>query len=589
LIKTNSIIGQVFRNSVVSIIAAVTAVMLGVVVDGIIIGRFLGPDSMAAYGLVTPFINLATVFSTILSLGVQVICAQRIGEGNIKGARQAFSVCMAATVVISLLLTAVTVIWRGDIASLLGANGKSAELLPYASDYLLGIAFSLPANIFLLEFNSLMRLDGDAGRVMVAVAVMTVLDIAGDFLNVLVIHGGMLGMGLATTVSYVVALVIVLMHFRRKDIVFRFSFKGMKLKDLRDILITGSPSAVGSGSSSLRNTVLNRIMVATALSGTAVGALGILNTIYNFTSCALIGIGVTTAMIAGMVLGEQDRTSARQLVKITVRAALILGSALGIILFVFAGQIASLFGGEDGAEMVGLAARGLRFYAVSLVLYGLNNAFVNYLQGMRRMAHSLILSFLQNFVYIVVPALALAGLLDTDAVWISFLIGECLTFLTIVLLAAVKKKGIPFRVQDYLFLKEPFGVPDDESMEVTVTDRSQIIPASEQVAEFCRSRNASAKQAMLLSLFVEELGNNVIDFGFTEGGNKSLDIRLVHRDDGWVLRLRDNCKAFDQTEWVRIHEDDDPSANIGIKIVCSTARDVEYVCTMNLNILTIRL
>lgn len=589
MIKTNSIIGQVFRNSVVSIIAAVTAVMLGVVVDGIIIGRFLGPDSMAAYGLVTPFINLATVFSTILSLGVQVICAQRIGEGNIKGARQAFSVCMAATVVISLLLTAVTVIWRGDIASLLGANGKSAELLPYASDYLLGIAFSLPANIFLLEFNSLMRLDGDAGRVMVAVAVMTVLDIAGDFLNVLVIHGGMLGMGLATTVSYVVALVIVLMHFRRKDIVFRFSFKGMKLKDLRDILITGSPSAVGSGSSSLRNTVLNRIMVATALSGTAVGALGILNTIYNFTSCALIGIGVTTAMIAGMVLGEQDRTSARQLVKITVRAALILGSALGIILFVFAGQIASLFGGEDGAEMVGLAARGLRFYAVSLVLYGLNNAFVNYLQGMRRMAHSLILSFLQNFVYIVVPALALAGLLDTDAVWISFLIGECLTFLTIVLLAAVKKKGIPFRVQDYLFLKEPFGVPDDESMEVTVTDRSQIIPASEQVAEFCRSRNASAKQAMLLSLFVEELGNNVIDFGFTEGGNKSLDIRLVHRDDGWVLRLRDNCKAFDQTEWVRIHEDDDPSANIGIKIVCSTARDVEYVCTMNLNILTIRL
>ena len=589
MIKTNSIIGQVFRNSVVSIIAAVTAVMLGVVVDGIIIGRFLGPDSMAAYGLVTPFINLATVFSTILSLGVQVICAQRIGEGNIKGARQAFSVCMAATVVISLLLTAVTVIWRGDIASLLGANGKSAELLPYASDYLLGIAFSLPANIFLLEFNSLMRLDGDAGRVMVAVAVMTVLDIVGDFLNVLVIHGGMLGMGLATTVSYVVALVIVLMHFRRKDIVFRFSFKGMKLKDLRDILITGSPSAVGSGSSSLRNTVLNRIMVATALSGTAVGALGILNTIYNFTSCALIGIGVTTAMIAGMVLGEQDRTSARQLVKITVRAALILGSALGIILFVFAGQIASLFGGEDGAEMVGLAARGLRFYAVSLVLYGLNNAFVNYLQGMRRMAHSLILSFLQNFVYIVVPALALAGLLDTDAVWISFLIGECLTFLTIVLLAAVKKKGIPFRVQDYLFLKEPFGVPDDESMEVTVTDRSQIIPASEQVAEFCRSRNASAKQAMLLSLFVEELGNNVIDFGFTEGGNKSLDIRLVHRDDGWVLRLRDNCKAFDQTEWVRIHEDDDPSANIGIKIVCSTARDVEYVCTMNLNILTIRL
>jgi len=587
--RSKSIIGEVFRKSVISIIAAVMAVMLGVVIDGIIIGRFLGPESMAAYGLVTPFINLTTVFSSIFSSGVQVICAQRIGEGNIKGARRAFSVCMAATVVISVILTAVTIIWRGDIASLLGAKGNSSDLLPYASDYLLGIALSLPASIFMFEFNSLMRLDGDAGRVMVAVAVMTVLDIAGDLVNVLVIHGGMLGMGLATTVSYITALVIMLLHFRRKDIVFRFSFKEMRLTDLRDILVTGSPSAVGSGSSALRNTVLNRIMVATLLSGTAVGALGILNTVYNFTSCALIGIGVTTAMIAGMVLGEQDRTAACQLVRITVRAALILGTVLGAALFIFADQIAGLFGSNDGAQMVSLASRGLRFYAVSLVLYGLNNAFVNYLQGMRRMAYSLILSFLQNFVYIVIPALTLAGKLDTDAVWISYIIGEGATFLTIFITAAFKKKGIHFRIRDFLFLKEPFGVSDEETFEVTVTDLDQIIPVSEQVAEFCRSRKASPKQTMLLSLFVEELGNNVIDFGFTEDGSKSLDIRLVHHEGGWTLRLRDNCRAFDQTEWVKLHEDDDPSANIGIRIVCSTARSVEYVCTMNLNILTIRL
>ncbi|SCW48129.1 Na+-driven multidrug efflux pump [Ruminococcaceae bacterium YRB3002] len=578
-----------FRNSVISIIAAVIAVMLGVVIDGIVIGRFLGPESMAAYGLIMPYINLGTVFSSVLSSGVQVICAQRIGEGNIKGARQAFSVCMVATFIISAILTAVTVIWRSEIASILGANGNSSVLLPYAADYLLGVAFAMPPTIFMLEFNSLMRLDGDAGRVIVAVAVMTVLDIAGDLLNALVIHGGMLGMGLTTTISYLTALVIMLLHFRRKDIVFRFSFHGMSIKDLRDILITGSSSAVGSGSSALRNAVLNRIMIATVLSGTAVGALGILNTVYNFTSCVLIGIGMTTAMIAGMVLGEQDRTTAEQLVRTTVRTSLLLGTGLGIILFVFAEPVAGLFGNKDGAAMVSLAARGLRLYAVSLVLFGLNNSFVNYLQGMRRMKHSVILNFLHNFLYIAIPALALADLMDTDAVWISYIIGEVLTLLTIVILAAVQKKGVPFRIRDYLFLSEPFGVPESEVYETTITDRSQLIHVSGQVAEFCASREATPKQAMLLSLFVEELGNNVIDFGFTEDGKKSLDIRLVHQGDEWTLRLRDNCSAFDQTEWVRLHENDDPSANIGIRIVCSTAKEVEYVSTMNLNILTVRL
>ena len=63
--------------------------MVGIVIDGIVIGRFLGPDSMAAYGLVTPVINLATAFSGILATGAQVICAQRLGAGDKQGARKA--------------------------------------------------------------------------------------------------------------------------------------------------------------------------------------------------------------------------------------------------------------------------------------------------------------------------------------------------------------------------------------------------------------------------------------------------------------------------------------------------------------------
>ena len=57
--NNGQIISKLFRKSVVSIILAAIATMLGIVIDGIVIGRFLGKDSMAAYGLVTPVINLA--------------------------------------------------------------------------------------------------------------------------------------------------------------------------------------------------------------------------------------------------------------------------------------------------------------------------------------------------------------------------------------------------------------------------------------------------------------------------------------------------------------------------------------------------
>ena len=587
--KNSLLINRLFRNSVISIIIAAIAALLGMVIDGIIIGRFLGPESMAAYGLVTPVINMATIFSGILATGAQVVCAQHLGAGDAKSARRAFSMCMVITVAISALLVTLILVFRGDIAVFLGARDKSANLLPYASDYLLGMVFALPSVIFLFEFNSLMRLDGDANRVIVAVAVMTLLDIAGDILVAVVFHGGMLGMGLATTVSYFVALIIMMLHFTKKDIIFRFSFKGLKLRDLRDILITGSSSAVGSASAMLRNTVLNRILVGTALSATAVGAFGIINTVYNFTSSTMIGIGLTSAMIAGMILGEQDRSSAEHLVKITFKSALVIGTVLGAAVFALSDVIAGAFGNEDGAQMVSLAARGLRFYSVSLVLYGINNAFVNYTQGMRRMGFSTVYCFLQNFVFIVIPALSLAGALETDAVWISFAIAEALTFLSIYILAAVLKRGIPYRAKDFLYLREPFGAPADEVFEISVSEQSEIIPASCAVEAFCADKGADKRQSTLMSLFVEELGNNTVRFGFANGKKSSLDIRVVHMDDSWILRLRDNGKAFDPTEWVRLHENDDPTANIGIRMVCRSAKSVNYMCTMDLNILTIRI
>ena len=587
--NNGKIISRLFRNSVVSIIAAAVAAMLGIVIDGIVIGKFLGADSMAAYGLITPVVNMTTIFSGILATGAQVICAQRLGAGDKQGARKAFSMCMVVTVIISALLMTGIIVFRNEIAVFLGARDNSAHLLPLASDYLLGMVFSLPSVIFLFEFNALMRLDGDANRVVVAVAVMTVLDVAGDFLNALVLHWGMLGMGLATTVSYFIALVIMLLHFTKKDIIFKLSLKGLKLADLKDILITGSSSAVGSFSAMLRNTVLNRIMVATVLSSTAVAALGILNTVFNFTSSTMIGVGLTSAMIAGMILGEQDRSAAEHLVTVTIKWALLIGGILSVALFFLAHPVASAFGNANDTEMVDLAARGLRIYSVSIIIYGVNTAFINYTQGMRRMVYSDVFCFLQNFVYIVIPALALSGILQTDAVWISFIIGEVLTLISIIVLAAVLKRGVPFRIKDFLFLKEPFGAPEDEIYEASVSEDSEIIPVSQAIGDFCEQKGENGKPKVLLALFVEELGNNVAKFGFKEGKDNSLDIRVVHMDDGWILRLRDNCKAFDPTAWIKLHESDDPTSNIGIRMVCGMAKSVNYLSTMDLNILTIRI
>ena len=578
-----------FTSSLINMTAAVVVTMLGIVIDGVVIGRFLGPECMAAYTLVAPITSLVTALSGLLTEGTQVLCALNLGKGNVKRARNVFSVCMIATLVISAVLVCGVLVFTQGIASLLGAHGSSASLQPLVCDYLVGLVFSFPATILLFEFNSLMRLDGDSMRVIVAVATMTVLNIAGDLLNAFLIGAGMFGMGLATTVSYLVALGIMLLHFRKPNIIFKFSFAGLRLADLKDILVAGCPSAVGNVSTMARSFTLNQIMLATAASTMAVGAFGVLTVVQGFVSCVLIGVGMTTAMIAGMILGEQDRASAERLVSVAMRTAFVIGVVLAVLVFALAGVIAPLFGSASGAEMVALAERGLRFYAFSVILYGVNNAFVNYTQGMRRTGLSALYCFLQNFLFVAIPALALQGTLDSDAVWLALPLGEAFTTIAVFALAAALKRGIPTKAKDFLFLKEPFGAPANEVLDIKISDFDAVVPACESAARFCESKGADKKTCYHVSLFIEELGTNVVEYGFAKDEGRLLEIRIVHFEDAWVLRLRDNCRAFDPVKWIQLNESDDPTVNMGIKLVCAMAKDVTYVSTLDLNIITLRI
>ncbi len=449
-------INTLFKKNLVGMIAAAIMATLGMVIDGIVIAHFMGTDATAAYGLVTPLTNLVMMCSGILATGTQIICARHIGAKDKASAKKAFSMCMLITFILAVVIMAALLIFRSQISVLLGASGDAAHLAAPASDYILGMLFSVPFVFYLLEFNGLMRLDGDPNRIITAVILMTVLDISGDFLNVLVFNGGMLGMGLTTSVSYFAAFLLMLTHFRRKDIIFRFSFKGLSFSILKDIIFTGSSSAVGSGSAMLRTRVLNGLMLKSAFAIAATAALSVLNTILNFTSCVMVGMGMTCSLIAGLISGTKDEQAACTLVKTTSKYALITGAVLFVILFPFAPMITRIFAGNSA--MAEMAARGLRIYSAGLLLYSLNTAFINYTQGMRRIAISNIFCFLENFLFIVLPALALFGILDADAVWAAFPIAELMTFISIFGFAAVKKKGLPVKFKDYTFMK---GSPAD--------------------------------------------------------------------------------------------------------------------------------
>ena len=92
------------------------------------------------------------------------------------------------------------------------------------------------------------------------------------------------------------------------------------------------------------------------------------------------------------------------------------------------------------------------------------------------------------------------------------------------------------------------------------------------------------KKAMLIALTIEEMAGNILAYNDKK---VTVDIRLLEKNHYWVLRIRDNGRAFKPTEWNRIHHSDDVGKNIGIRMISGMSERFEYISIMSMNNLLI--
>ncbi len=92
--------------------------------------------------------------------------------------------------------------------------------------------------------------------------------------------------------------------------------------------------------------------------------------------------------------------------------------------------------------------------------------------------------------------------------------------------------------------------------------------------------------ASRIALCIEEMAGNTIQHGFARDDRRHhLNVRVICREGYWILRFRDDCRAFDPVDYLPGHERD----ALGIRLVLAMAEDASYTYTLNLNNLALRL
>lgn len=557
-------------------------VSLCLLIDSIMIARFLGEQAIAAYGLANPVLLVIGAIGSLLTAGVQVACSKSLGSGDMEETNRGYSSAVGLVLGISLSFMAVVLLLRSPLAALMGA-GWEGELHDQTKDYLAGFILGAPGSMAALALVPFMQMAGQSGLLIAAVLAMTVTDVALDLLNVMVFHGGMFGMGLASSISYYAAVAVALIYFLSRKCVFRFSFRLFSWKKVRELAAGGVPTAVGMVSSVVFVYLMNQILLGAGGSA-AVAAYSVLTSIGNSANCISTGVGGVSLTLSGILFHEEDRNGLKELLRLLVRYGILLGVAVGVLLAVFAPGLVGIFIPSDGVSGR-MAVQGVRMFALGLIPCCILNALKSLYQGTEKVKLTEFYSVLECAVFPAAGAFVFSRFLGVTGAWLYFLCGETLTLLCMAAYAWRKAGRISLRPDPFLLLDQDFGAENGELMEREIRTVDDVTAAAKDAETFCLKTGCGARLANHIALCIEELAGNTVIHGFDGKRDYHLSVRVQHRRNQWVLRFRDDCRAFDPVSYVPRGEED----ALGLRLVTSVASDIRYTYSLNLNNLVIRL
>jgi Na+-driven multidrug efflux pump len=177
--------------------SVVTMVFFGVqsLVDGVIVGNHLGSDALGGINIILPFFSIIMVLSLIVGIGSQTLVSMELGRKNIEKAQDAMSTGFWALVAVSLIATALLVLFAEPLTSLMGADER---LLPHSLGYLKGLLpFILPLSLCFYS-DAMLKALGHPKFSMVIMSVSVVVNVLLTVYFVMKLGWGTTGASVAT-------------------------------------------------------------------------------------------------------------------------------------------------------------------------------------------------------------------------------------------------------------------------------------------------------------------------------------------------------------------------------------------------------
>ncbi len=409
------------------------------IVDGMFVGNGVGTDALGAVSIAMPFVMLVGAISVLFTIGGVAVAAVRLGRGDTDGANLAFMHSFSAIISIFVILSLTGTIFADKLSLLLGANETYHKMV---SDYIFYYSlFLVPAGLYTC-LAGFCRNDGVPKLTTYAALICTSANIFGDWLMVYPLKMGVGGAALASGLSQVLSVILLLSHFIRKKGQLRICRFKPSAALYKKIIVRGVPELVSQFAAPVTTYSMNRILLM--LGDSYVNAFSVIG--YAGSLCASITYGLSAGLqpLYGLSYGAKDDKSLRYYIKSGVIMSLVGGTALFIITFIIGKPVCTIFGAD--ASTVAIVVDALPKYCLNYIFAAFNAVIASYLFSTKRTQYALPLNICRSLIFNFICINFLPFIFGMEFVWYTVSIAEALCMIIAVILwKTSEKNGIVYK------------------------------------------------------------------------------------------------------------------------------------------------
>lgn len=275
----------------------------------------VGSAAISAVSLVDSINTLVIQVFSALAAGGTIICSQYLGKGDKEGTNQAARQALLSILTISVVLSAICVLFRKPLLSLIFGKVE-ADVMAGSLKYFLFTALSYP---FIALFNSgsaLFRAQGNSRLPMVVSVISNFMNVAGNAVLIFGLKMGVGGAALSTLISRIFCALTV-MYFLRKpgqDIVVDQYRKIRPDKRLIiSVLAVGVPAGIENGMFQFGKLVIQSTVSAMGTIAIAANAMASIFEMVN--GMAAVGMGIGLMTVVGQCIGAGRIEEAKRNIK----------------------------------------------------------------------------------------------------------------------------------------------------------------------------------------------------------------------------------------------------------------------------------